>query len=57
MSKNKLGRGLSALLPERNTAVVSNSELQTVSVDKIKTHPYVKTRVCFYLNRIYVLKF
>jgi ParB family chromosome partitioning protein len=40
MSKNKLGRGLSALLPEKTANDPSSSELQNIPVDKIKTNPY-----------------
>ncbi len=40
MSKNKLGRGLSALLPAKADFSVSNSELQTVLIERIQTNPY-----------------
>ncbi len=46
MSKNKLGRGLSALLPEKASAGVTNTELQSVLINSIKTNPY-QPRIIF----------
>lgn len=46
MSKNKLGRGLSALLPEKNSTTSVESGLQTIAIEKITTNPY-QPRIIF----------